>query len=249
MKDYDYATFAEHYDEIEIDKDRSNILNNVIDKLLKKFKVKKILDMTCGTGVQVKYISGKGYDIIGSDLSKEMLDIAKKKCSNINFYQGDIRIAQYGKFDAVITIFNAIGHLSRKDFEKAINNISKNLNKGGIYIFDIFNLEFMKNNFINHEFIDVAKEIGNLKAVRFNNNHIDIKNGIMHINQKTLVQEGISKIKSMMGEWDMQIYSSEQLKELLEKNGFKVMEFLDVNGDKFDKDKNISILTVASKIK
>lgn len=242
MKDYNYATFAEYYDELDIVKEGSN---KIIGKLLKKYKVKTVLDMTCGTGVQVEYLFKKGYQITASDLSKEMLDIAKKKCPNIDFHQGDIRIAKYGEFDAVITIFNAIGHLSKKDFEKAIKNIFNNLNKKGIYIFDIFNLDFMKKNFINHEFIDVAKEIKNMKAVRFNNNKLDFEKGIMHINQKTLIQQGKDKIKSIKEEWDMQIYSSEELKEILKRNGCEVLEFLDMEGNKFDKNKSMSILCVA----
>jgi SAM-dependent methyltransferase len=46
-------------------------------------------------------------------------------------------------FDAVITIFNAVGHLTKSGFEKAIRNIHRNLNAGGIYVFDILNLEAM----------------------------------------------------------------------------------------------------------
>ncbi len=249
MKDYNYSTFAEFYDEIEIDYNKAKKLNEILDKLLKKLGKKTILDMTCGTGFQVEYLSKKGYEIIGSDLNKEMLNIAKKKCPNIKFYHGDMRNAKYGKFDAVITIFNAIGHLSKIDFEKAIRNISDNLNDNGIYIFDIFNLDFMKKNFINHEFIDTSKEVGDIKAVRFNNNKLDSKNGIMKINQKTFIQKGMNKPKIVKEKWDMKIYSSNQLKEMLEMNGFKVLEFMDINGNKLDKNKSLSILTVARKVR
>ena len=45
----------------------------------------------------------------------------------------------------------------------------------------------------------------------------------------------------------MQIYSSNELKNILEKNGFEVVEFLDMGGKKFDKDKSLFILTIARK--
>ena len=205
--------------------------------------------MTCGTGFQVEYLSKRGYTIIGSDINRDMLNIAKKKCRNVKFYQGDMRTAQYGKFDAVITIFNAIGHLNKYDFERTIINISKNLKGDGIYIFDIFNLEFMKNNFINHEFMDAAKELENIKVVRFNKNNLDVKNGIMCINQKTLLQKGLGKMKPIIEKWDMQIYSSKQLKEMLERNGFEVINFLSLDGKKFNPDKSMSILTVTRKVR
>ena len=44
----------------------------------------------------------------------------------------------------MITIFNAIDHLTREDFKLTIQNINRNLNPGGLYIFDIFNLDYLK---------------------------------------------------------------------------------------------------------
>jgi 2-polyprenyl-3-methyl-5-hydroxy-6-metoxy-1,4-benzoquinol methylase len=82
--------------------------------------------------------------VTGSDISSGMLKIAKRKASqeklNIKFLQGDMRNIRVGKFDAAITIFNAIGHLTKAGFEKTMRNIYQNLNAGGIYVFDIINL-------------------------------------------------------------------------------------------------------------
>jgi hypothetical protein len=50
-----------------------------------------------------------------------------------------MRTLKIGLFDAVITISNAVGHLTKAGFEKAMRSINKNLKEGGIYIFDIFN--------------------------------------------------------------------------------------------------------------
>ncbi len=73
-----------------------------------------------------------------------------------------MRTMQAGKFDAVITIFNAIGHLTRSDFEKAMKNIYGNLNEKGIYVFDIFNLSyFLKDDNITKLTIDWQKKLGN----------------------------------------------------------------------------------------
>jgi SAM-dependent methyltransferase len=246
MKDYNYARLAESYDFLEENPNISNF-NLVLDTLLKKFKVKKVLDITCGTGVQAIYLHKKGYDVSAYDYSLEMVGQAKKKYPAIQFKQADMRESKLGKFDAVISIFNAIGHLSKSDFEKAIRNISDNLIAGGIYIFDIFNLEFMERNFITYEFIDKAREEGDKTYVRFNNNKLDSKNGIMNLNQKIYIQNNLDKPEIINEVWDMQIYSSKQLKEMLEKNGFEIVEFLSMEGTKFNNEKSNSILTIARK--
>lgn len=247
MKDYNYSVQAKYYDTLERN---FNILkfNRVLDKILSKNKVKSVLDLTCGTGHQSIYLHKKGYKIVASDLNREMIEVAQKKYPKIKFNQADIRSAYFGKFDSVISIFNAIGHLSKSDFSKAIKNISKNLKKNGLYIFDIFNLDYMRNNFLDYEFIDKCTRKDDLMFVRFNNNKLDRKNGLMNINQKTYIQKGISKPEIYKESWDMQIYSVDQLRKIFKKNGFEVLEFLDMNGGEFNKERSLFILTIARKI-
>jgi ubiquinone/menaquinone biosynthesis C-methylase UbiE len=246
IKEYNYSEIADIYDSLEYSQDYGEV-NKILEKIFQKHKIKKVLDITCGTGAQAIHFHKKGYDVTASDFSKEMISVAKKKYPKLDFKKADMRNARLGKFDAVISIFNAIGHLSKKDFEKALRNIGENLNEKGYYLFDIFNLDFMKHGFIKNEFIDAAREIDNKKFVRFNNNKFDGKRGIMHMHQKTYIQEGLQKPKIMNESWDMQIYSSNELKDILERNGFEVLKFLNVDGSKFNKDKSLFILTIARK--
>lgn len=252
IKQYDYKTLAKYYDILEGSEELFNEVNIFLNKIFKKKKVKTVLDMTCGTGAQAIGLAKKRYNVTASDISKEMLAIAKKKAKRqklkIKFYHGDIRTSKYGKFDAAFAIFNAIGHLSKKDFEKAIRNVAKNLKEDGIFIFDIFNLDFMKvKGIFSHPFIDKAKKHNETKFVRFNDNSLDSKKGIMHINQKTYIEKGHERIKLYKESWDLQIYTSNELKKLLENNGFIVENFYGNLGNRFIKNKSQSIMTVARK--
>jgi len=248
MKEYNYVELAKHYDTMELfDNENVRKFNKLLDKLFGKYKVKSILDLTCGTGAQAIYLSKKGYEVTASDLSEEMISVARKKYKKIKFNQGDMRSAQYGDFDAVITMFNAIGHLSKKDFEIAIKNIARNLKSDGIYLFDIFNLSYMMKKFIDYKFIDTALEKDGKKYVRFNKNRLDRGKGIMSINQEIYIQEGMEKPRVTNESWDMQIYSQEQLKKILNDSGFGVVETMNMDGAKFDKDNSLFILTVARK--
>ncbi|MAG28256.1 hypothetical protein CMI47_22255 [Candidatus Pacearchaeota archaeon] len=245
MKDYNYSRLAKYYDILE-NVESIESFNPVLLKILRKHNVKSILDMTCGTGVQAGFLHKKGLKVKASDYNAQMIKIARSKFKKVDFRKGDIRTSKYGKFDAVISIFNAIGHLSRKDFEKAIRNIGKNLNDKGLYIFDIFCYDYMKKNFIKHEFIDFAKEVNDTKFVRFNNNKMDKKKKILTMNQKIYVQKGLDKPMIFKESWDLQIYSSKELKRILEKNGSQVVEFLDMSGKKYKPNSSL-ILTIARK--
>ncbi|MGA2800680.1 MAG: class I SAM-dependent methyltransferase [Candidatus Micrarchaeaceae archaeon] len=244
---YNYNKLSKYYEVLEGGKvDDTNLF---LEKIIKKYKCKKILDFTCGTGAQSLWFAKRGYDILGVDISTVMLKIAKQKAKegslNIEFCSGDMRNSKFGTFDAVITIFNAIGHLSKPDFERTIKNINSNLKSGGLYIFDIFDLDFMEKNFIKYRFLDTAKEVNNTKFVRFNNNKLDRKNGLMTINQETFVQEGNKKPEVFKERWTMQIYSADELKSILKRNGFETLGQYGMDGSKRG---GISILTVARKL-
>ena len=40
---------------------------------------KKLIDMACGTGAQVFYLTSLGYEVVGSDFSPALIEIARKK--------------------------------------------------------------------------------------------------------------------------------------------------------------------------
>jgi len=119
------------------------------------------------------------------------------------------------------------------------------------FVFDIFNLDFMKKNFIRKEFLDLAKTQGDLKIVRFNNNTLDVKKGIMNITQKTIIQKGFS-LKRYFPEWQMQIYTEEELRKLLSGAGFNKItilgSFSNGNFEEFNKEKSISMHVIAEHI-
>ncbi|MFC5628656.1 class I SAM-dependent methyltransferase [Aliibacillus thermotolerans] len=63
--------------------------------------------MGCGTGIYSYWLYEQGLDVVGIDISKNMLDVAKKKkdTKNITFLQGDISNLPFANetFDLVIS--------------------------------------------------------------------------------------------------------------------------------------------------
>jgi len=250
IKQYDYTTLAKYYDELELSGTSTDKLNIALYKILKKHNVKNLLDMTAGTGAQALFLS-KYFKVVANDINKAMLDVARRKAkkakAKIRFNIGDMRTAKLGKFDAVISMFNAIGHLSKEGFKVALRNINKNLKDGGIYIFDIFNLDYMIHNFHGYEFIDRALEHNGMTFVRFNKNTFDVKNGIINIHQRTYVQKGYEKPMLFRENWQLQIYNTSTLKEMLKRNGFATYKIYNGIGKSFNPKKDISIMVVARK--
>lgn len=239
-----YNNGATQYD--AFNEKNSDATNRLIESILKKHKVKSVLDLTCGTGSQVFWLAKHGYDVVGSDINSNMLKVAKAKAKkaklNLQFLKGDMRTSKVGQFDAVITIFNAVGHLTKSDFEQAMRNIHENLKDGGLYIFDINNLNFLlEGDQITALTIDWQKMDGDKKvrAVQYSTISED---GIL-ASYTTFLASKVSRSAQTL-----QVYTAKQLKEMLTKSGFRVLEQLGIDGSKFSEIKSDRILTVAKKL-
>jgi hypothetical protein len=158
-----------------------------------------------------------------------------------------MKTINYGKFDAVISIYNVIGHLTKKEFEEALINISNSLKDNGLYIFDINNLEYLKNNLPDYEYIDVADRVNGIKYVRFNKDKLDRKGAVLYTTHKTYVQKNMEKPKVYNEKCRLQIYSAEQLKEILNKTGFEIINLLNINGKSFNSQTDLNIVAIARK--
>jgi len=247
---YDYA--ADKYD--AINEKHVEIQNEVIANILRKHKVNTVLDLTCGTGSQITYLAQTDFEVTGSDINRKMLNVAKKRAKALKLkcelFLGDMRTTKAGKFDSVITIFNAIGHLTRTDYKKALKNICTNLKPGGIYIFDIFNLNYMldRDNISSLTIDKIAQEKNRIiRKIQYST--IDHK-GILASHTTSIVQIGKTKspIESQ-GSQTLQIYNVSELKRILEQCGFNLIKKYGIDGSRFSDRKTKHMLLVAQKTK
>lgn len=249
----EYQQYPEYFD-IPSNACYADEKNKAIEKILKKYKSKCVLDMACGTGSQVFYLINLGYKVIGSDFSPELLRIARNKALkqgiDVKFIDGNMRKLQVGQFDAVITIDNAIGHLVKDDFNIALENVYKNLKSGGIYVFDILNLEAMTDEVIASDSKKMtAESVAADGTIIQNVRHstIDRNNGILTSDETITFQKNRDK-KQIKNRCSLQIYSMNELREILSKQGFKTLEQHKIDAYTFNQDdKGYSILTVAMK--
>ena len=231
--------------------DNAMSTNTIIETILKKYKAKTVLDLTCGTGSQIFWLAKRGYQVTGSDISTGMLKIAKRKAkkskASVKLLRGDMRTIKVGKFDAAITIFNAIGHLTKAGFEKTMRNIHDNLNDGGIYVFDIINLSYVTNgDNITKMSYEQMKTVEGTKRRIIQHSIID-NEGILISYTTNYEQKGSGKLKMSKNTVTLQLYTAKELKEMLTRNGFKILGQCGIDGSKFSEKKTDRILTIAKK--
>ena len=123
-----YNKIAQEYDK-EFGNDYSD--TPYVDKFLNYLEGKKVLDIGCGVGNLTKYIMDKGFNVEGIDLSKEMLNIAKQKYSDIKFYEMNMKeITLRKKYDGIMLAYSLF-HLTKKEVIELLPKYYDLLNSNG----------------------------------------------------------------------------------------------------------------------
>ena len=242
-----YSWYSKYYDWLELKHSEGPVDLKLLDKLLKKYELKSILDFSCGTGVQSEYLARKGYQVTGCDYTAEMLKIAKKRTKIVKFIQGDMRVTKVGQFDAVISMFNSIGELSKKDFIKSLKNIDQNLKKDGLLIFDIDNLDYVKKHgYPKYERYEKQK-FNDLELTRFAKLKVNSNTGLTTETWDVYVTKKGKEIEHSKMTYNKQIYSLNMLQSTLSKSKFRILEVFSRNSLKFDQFNSNSIGIVCQK--
>jgi ubiquinone/menaquinone biosynthesis C-methylase UbiE len=152
-----YESLSGDYDH-RFDNPRINYMRSVEKKVLPDIlKMGLILDIGCGTGEQSVFLVEKGYRVLGVDISKEMLKIAKERIKDANFKDRISFIMASAEFlpfrdksfEGIISIFGVFNHIPNVDH--AFHETSRVLKTGGRAIFTVvnrWNLTWWVNAFI-----------------------------------------------------------------------------------------------------
>ena len=126
-----------------------------IDNILKKINIEpnsKILDLACGTGRHSIYLSKKGFDVVGIDKSKKNIITAKEnENKKLIFFQQEMTEDINMRFNAIFNFFTSFGYVDHKYNYDTVENISKNLMKGGLFIIDFLNQKIVRKNIVEYE--------------------------------------------------------------------------------------------------
>lgn len=114
-------------------------------QLLKEYGVQDglVLDLGCGTGKMTRLLADAGYDMIGVDLSEEMLEIAMERQAEeggtILYLLQDMREFElYGTVRAIVSVCDSMNYLLEyEDLVEVFRLANNYLDPKGIFIFDL----------------------------------------------------------------------------------------------------------------
>ena len=136
-----YSALAYLYDEIngEAYKPYAEMLCECF--ALADIPVREVLDLGCGTGGITALLAQKGYDMIGLDISPEMLNIARERNEGFNtllLCQDMRKLDLYDVVDGAVCTLDSLNHLLRTaDLSAVFARLRLFIAPQGLFIFDV----------------------------------------------------------------------------------------------------------------
>lgn len=162
----EYSQFAHVYDAFMKDAPY-DMWVSFTEEVCRKYhlSIEKIIDLGCGTGEISLRLAKKGYFVTGVDLSQEMLTIADQKSQvqdlHVNWIEQDLRTLEgISGFDLAISYCDVINYIAElDDLKKTFGNVYRGLRENGLFIFDVHDVEYVKDHLIDHTFSDVSDDM------------------------------------------------------------------------------------------
>lgn len=137
-----FDAVASEYDasftDTEIGKAQRNLVWRYLNHYLNESRF-KILEINCGTGLDAEFFSIKGHDVIATDISSEMINVARqKRSSNIQFEVAafqDLKSRFQGQtFDFIFSNFAGLNCVSKAELSYLQTDFASLLNPGGRFV-------------------------------------------------------------------------------------------------------------------
>ena len=159
-----YNDFSEVYDSLMCDVDYSARCE-YLTKLFKKYgKMPTLmLDLACGTGGFSNAFAKKGVEVIGVDISEDMLSKARENSYSqgidvLYLCQSAQELDLFGTVDGAICCMDSLNHITDYEaLEKALKNVSLFLEKDCLFIFDL-NTEYKHRHVLGNNTFVIEQE-------------------------------------------------------------------------------------------
>ena len=206
---------------------------DLISRYARKDHERKVLNIGCGTGRHDRELRRLGYHVYGIDLSREMIEIARKGADGAVglFYEvqdaRDFKVE--AEFDVAVSLFHVMSYQNtNEELKSVLSCVGRVLNAGGIFIFDAWygpgvltdrpavrvkRVEDDKNFFVR-----IAEPV-----LYPNKNVVDVRYNVNVIDKLTGINRTINEVHSM------RYLFRPEIEEILSESGMELLGCLDCN--------------------
>jgi SAM-dependent methyltransferase len=199
---------------------------DLFEEFIKKYSktnVKTVLDVACGTALQLREMARRGYGAIGLDSNSQMLKYLNQKglseglkITTIRASMNNFKLKQQADF-AYIMMGSIIYVGNNNSFFSHLNSVSDSLKSGGLYLIENIPMNWADPKFLKAHTWTITKNGIKIKTTY----KLTAKNAYTQIvSQDFVLNVDDNGVKRKYVDHDeLKIFFPEELKLLIEKNG------------------------------
>ena len=245
-----YQNFANVYDIFMEDIPYQNWFNYV-ESIFDKYDIKpqSVCELGCGTGKMTTLFANKGYEVIGLDLSAEMLmmaqDVAYEKKLEILYTLQDMADFEIqAPVDIICSFCDSMNYLTEdEELLSCFKKVKQYLKFDGLFVFDMNTPYKYEKVLGNNIFADQTED-----AAYVWTNYYDNEEKINEYEVSFFIQKEDGSYDRSIENHYQRAYSLQKVKTLLDKAGLEIIEVTDNYTSNLFKD-NSERMTIISKHK
>lgn len=213
--------FDEDYLELE-PQPSSEQTRREVDLVVASFALAKgarILDLCCGTGRHTLELAARGYEVVGLDLSRVMLDravqAARARKLAVDFVHGDVRSLAFRRiFDGILFWGTSLGYFRDTENALVLRRVARALRPQGHLLLQVANRDFVLRDLPKGHW----RRTGN--ALIHDEIDLDPRTNRFRVRRAVLRADGRERQDLI----DLRGYSLHELLDLLHSEGFVPLE-------------------------
>jgi len=105
----------------------------------------RVLDIACGGGRHARAMEELGFDVVGLDLSQDLLAAA----AGVTRVRGDMRALPFdASFDAATSFFTSFGYFDEEGNRSVLRTAAAAIRPGGVYMLDYLNAMLVRTTIV-----------------------------------------------------------------------------------------------------
>lgn len=179
-----------------------------------------ILDLCCGTARHAIALSKQALNVVGIDLSKNLLKIARIRMKQVgvrvSLVRADMRFLPFrdGVLSAVISMFTTFGYLpSESEDALSLLEINRTLKRKGEFLLDLANRDHIVKTFRERDWAEFEP------FYMLEKRSLDLGQSRL-TSQWTLVRKNTGKVESI--EHNVRLYAFTRIEQLLNEAGLTI---------------------------
>lgn len=179
----------------------------------------RVLDVGCGLGLQTVEMAARGYQMVGLDISATMIsrayDEAEDRGLEVAFVRGDMREVTFEQpFDALMCWGTSFGYFDEDGNEVLVRKFHQALRPQGVLFLEVVNRDFIIGSQPNQVWFEVDG------SVCMEETDFEYETSRLRVKRRVASQDGRERDR----EYSIRLYALHEIRSLLERNGFRVVE-------------------------